>query len=261
MITIPGTVSAQNPAWDPTGKKLVLTSWGGGYNKAPAKVLIYDIASRGVEVIAALAGITNCSQPGSTWHATSGIIFSSDRWGDDGDQIARWRPETATIERLTFMPLHVGYEPSWAPDGTHFVFERHMMDREENGSIWRGIIGSHDIERLSPGGEDCRQPNCSQHGLVWQQYFKEDWWLNVNNNIIVRGTDATWHPDGRIIYSDVNGRLALLDLATINSTPVGPYKGYHGAPSISPDGKQVACEALDRDPDGSHGTWLEIFDL
>lgn len=265
-IKIPGSVSLQNPAFSPDGKRLCLTDWRGGYNEGNAHVQIYDLATKGVEVIATGGGVINCSEPGACWNASSGIIFSSDRWGDE-DQVCRWTAGADT-QRLTKVSGHLGIEPSWHKDGKLFVFEQHVND-VERGSIMVGTVGNFVTSPVTTAG-DCRQPNWSPDGqwIVYQK-MDDDWRIHIikpdgtGDRKLVKGTDITWHPDSsHLIYSNEDGLLRLLDLVTMKATPVGPQDGYHGAPSISPDGKRVACEAYSTDdPDGGPGTWIEIFDL
>lgn len=252
-MKIPGCVSIQNPAWSPDGKSLCLTDWRGGYNKSPARVIIYNIDTRETKTMAGL-GHTNVSQPGSCWHARSGIILSSDRY--DTDQVCRCHRIDGVIERLTFERGFMAYEPSWHPDGERFVYERHVVDQEGSGRIMIGRLGTRVVTPVTTAG-DSRQPNWSTHGLVYQTKVRGVWWVNVNGKNLYRGTDATWHPDGRVLYSDDDGELVLGKTRLSFQVKAG----YRGAPSVSPDGKWIACEAYKGDPDGGPGTWLEILSL
>lgn len=265
--------SLQNPAWSPDGSNIVFTRFFNGYNKGPADIYIYDLATKGLRSIAH-DGSDNVSQPGSTWNkATDQIVFSSDR--DGHDEV--WASPTGGnvhARKVTARSGLMAYEPSWSPDGKSVVFESHRVDEEGNGRI--AIVAGGQYEWLTADGADCRQPNWSPRGdyIVYQSHgrYWELWTYSPStkrSQVITSGlpgdkTDATFSPDGaRILYS--GERLGdagdgLLTIAVAGGRPVavdhGP--GYWGAASWSPDGKWIAAETSTGDPDGGPGTKLAI---
>lgn len=270
-ITLDG--SLQNPAWSPDGSKIVFTRFRKGYNKGPADVFIYDIATKTCRAIAD-DGSDNVSQPGSTWNKGGQIIFSSDRSGHD--EIWVYLHNNMMCTRLTNRSSLAAYEPSWGPDGESFVFESHRVDVETNGIIVMCQPTPQDgLLTLTALGEDCRQPNWSLRGdlIVYQRKLAhwELWLYDVakkTHHSHTEGlpgdkTDATFSPDGqRILYSgtSASGSDGLMLIAVDGRSPssVDHGPGYWGAASWSPDGKWIAAETSPSDPDGGPGTKLSI---
>src|SRR5205814_1843779 len=126
-------------------------------------------------------------------------------------------------------------------------------------------------------GDDCRQPCWSSDGkwIVYQRQVGKKWSLWLHD--VVKGTatavkidgdatDATFSSDSKsILYSgdnDAGNGLFLIPVTGGQPRFAAPQrKGYRGAPSMSPDGKWIACESSDRDPDGGPGTHLELVAL
>ncbi len=269
--------SLQNPAWSPDGTELLLTQFENGYNKEPANLVVYSIATQGVRQLVA-DGSGNVNLPGAVWNSTTQqIVFSSSREPHDEIYLIDEQGMPGDERRITARTNAVAYEASLTPDGQWVVFESHSLDVEDNGVIMKfRVDGSGDYTALTPLSEDCRQPNVSPLGdrIVYQRLAQGQWdlWLVNTDGTGIRQltsgagdkTDASFSPDGQwIVYSsDENARelatLFIIPVAGGASVQVTDRRGYAGAPSWSPGGTKIAYEAAVGDPDGSAGTsiWL-----
>jgi len=272
--------SLQNPAWSPDGRSLLITRFDNGYNREPSDLYTIDLSSHQAAVLVA-DGNGNVNLPGSSWHEGTGkIVFSSSRDPHDEIFIIDERGKPGDEENITYREAWVSYEPSFSPDGEWIVFESHVLDVEGNGVVTKfRIDGSAPYEALTGEEGDARQPNWSPAGdlILYQSFFNDQWEIWVMNadgsahRQITRGlgnkTDASFSPDGQwIVYShegpgEDNANLYIVPLFEGEPTRVTYFEGYDGAPSWSPDGKQIAFESYPGDPDDSEGTTIWIIDV
>ena len=83
----------------------------------------------------------------------------------------------------------------------------------------------------------------------------------------ISATDAVFSPDGRqIFFSGERGDIKRANIFSIriNGTDlrqITRWDGYDGAVSVSPNGRRIAFEGIDKDPDSSRGTVLWLLDL
>lgn len=283
-IVVDAAGSAQNPAWSPDGSELLVTVWRGGYNVAPADLLIVPLAGGDPRVLVS-DGWDNVNLPGSAWSpATGQITYSSTE--DPHDEIwAVAADGTGDPRRLTLHAESVAYEPAWNPDGDEVVYEVHPIDIEGEGRIARAPVGGDEAANaaaehyLTPAGEDCRQPNWAPSGdlVVFQctEDGGETWTLFVSDpdgddrRTLATGdlnaTDASFAPSGTwVVFSGDDGE-ASADLWAVEVDGSGLEQltsdpGYEGAPSWSPDGTQVAFERSAGDPDGG-STTIAVVDV
>jgi TolB protein len=271
-LAVPLSGSIQNPCWSPDGTRLAFTRFVRGYNSAPAIVEVIDPAGGAPEVVSA-TGAESVNLPGSCWSRGGSITFSSDVNGHD--EIFLAAPGQAPVQ-VTHRSGHVAYEPSLSPDERWVVFESHVEDVEDGGSIWKVRTDGTGLTRLTSGTGDDRQPNWSPAGdrILFQSLRSGNWdiWtmdpdggslLSVTD-ASAQDTDASWSPDGAsIVYSSDQGGLDNATLFVISKDGGSPRRvttrrGYAGAPSWSPDGRLIAFETSPGDPDGSSGTSISI---
>lgn len=273
--------SWQNPAWSPDGQSLVVTKFSGGYNREPAGLYVVDAVSGGARPLV-LDGSGNVNLPGSAWNALTGqIVFSSSREPHDEIYIIVEDGTPGEERRVTDRADRVAYEPSLSPDGEWIVFESHALDVEDGGVIARyRIDGTAPYQDLTSPDEDCRQPNWSPAGdtILYQKFNDGQWdiWLmdsdGTHQRKVTRGagdkTDASFSPDGQwIVYSAEQPGMAFANLFITSlsgeeTVPLTRYDaGYDGAPSWSPDGRQIVFESCPGDPDDSSGSTLWMIDV
>lgn len=252
-ISPPFKGSWQNPAFlrRDDGLWVSATRWVSGYNREPGEVYIFPLADPSKYELIANKGDC-CSQPGACWHANAGVIFSA---GWSGHDEVWARVPGAPPRQLTKREGFMAYEPAWYPTGKRFLFESHVIDNEENGRIAIGADDGSAPIFLTDTSRDCRQPNVSPLGLylVWQEKLgsgdNEKWFLQVSDGKTERRlthggdeTDATFLPDGRLIYS-TGGGLFVTPADAWRPKKVTDTQFYMGASSVADDGT-VACECL-----------------
>jgi len=160
------------------------------------------------------------------------------------------------------------------------VFESHAVDVENDGLVTKyKIDGTSGYIDLTLSADNCKQPNWSptRDRILYQKQNNEQWdiWVmsidGSNKTMITSGkgnkTDAVFSYDGAwIIYSSENDEVELANIYRISVSGGAPirmtyYNGYDGAPSISPDGRQIVFESSPDSPEISSGTTIWILDI
>ncbi|MCF6366414.1 MAG: hypothetical protein L3J35_09470 [Bacteroidales bacterium] len=271
--------SIQNPAFSPDGKTIVFTNFRKGYNKPPSDLYTYNLETNELKELI-VDGSSNVNLPGECWNSSSNsIVFSSDREPHDEIFYIRENGITGNEIRITNRQDSVAYEPTFSPDGKWVVFESHKLDEESNGVIMKyKLDGTSGYINLTPLGKDCKQPNWSPKGdkILYQKEENNQWDIWIMNtdgtnktkitNFEGSKTDAVFTLDGQYIIfsSDYGVEYANIYKAPItgeSQTQLTTYKGYDGAPSISPDGSLLIFETSVKDPDKSKGTSLWMLKL
>ncbi|MGW2868900.1 TolB family protein [Kitasatospora sp. NPDC001225] len=270
-----GGHSAQNPAFAPDGRSVLLTEFSEGYNKGAAALGILPLDGGAPRTVLEDPDKAAVNLPGSSWNAAAdAFAFATDRESGH-DEVWLMKPG-GTPERVTSHADGSGYsEPSFSPDGEWIVFQQSWEpehaavhgDAAEQDSLWKVRRGGGAPVLLVDGrgtGSDNRQPNWSPKGdrIVFQRRSagREDWSLwtvDADGGGLRRVTDApgehtdpSWSPDGRfLVFSSNLGDLPNAQVFVVDAgggTPVRVTRddtAYDGAPSWSPDGQWIAFES------------------
>jgi TolB protein len=279
------TASAQNAAFSPDGKTVLLTLFPDNYNQGAARLELLDPGS-GAEpaVLLAEGDQSAVNLPGSSWNGPAGLVtFSFDR--TDLDEVWTMKPVPGSSpKRVTEHAKPRGFtEPSFSPDGVWIVFQENLDQdgQAASGSIWKVRADGSNLTRLVDGpgtGTDNREPNWSPRGdrIVFQSHSATaaaGTWdlvtvapdgtapLSLTNG--GENTDASWSPEGtRVVYSSdlgVTGRSQLFVTSGLSvGTPVQVTHVdavYSGAPSWSPDGHWIAFESTSGPGESPTALW------
>jgi len=279
-VDIPLDGSLQNPAFAPDGKSILFTRFRDGYNEGASDLFIYNLVSEELSELIS-DGNSNVNLPGSVWNEKlNSIVFSSAREPHDEIFLIAETATTGEEMQITYRAKVQSFEPSFSPDGQWIVFESHEVNVENDGIVTKyKIDGTSEYVDLTIHGDNCKQPNWSPTGdlILYQKQDNGEWniWVmsidGLNKTLITSSegnkTDAVFSYDGDwIIYSSENDDVELANIYKIpvsGGTPIRMtyYDGYDGAPSISPDGRQIIFESSPDSPDVSSGTTIWILDL
>lgn len=265
--------SLQNPAWSPDGTSILFTRFRASYNQEPADLFILELTEDTPRPLVT-DGSGNVNLPGSAWNAvTHEIVFSSSREPHDEIFVIDEDGLPGDETRITGRDTEVAYEPSFSPDGGWVVVESHTLDVEDNGVIVKfKLDGTQPYQNLTDPLQDSRQPNWSPTGnlIVYQTRQQGQWDLRLTDpqgaqhQALTAGpgdkTDASFSPDGRwVVYSSTEhgedtANLFIVPVAGGDSVRLTYFAGYDGAPSWSPDGRQIAFESYVGDGDDGMST-------
>ncbi len=149
---------------------------------------------------------------GLSWTPDDRIVFVSDAGGNldiwISDQDGRNQTQLTTNPRMD-------RTPSVSPDGRYIVF---ISDRAGSPNIWRMDIDGNNPKKLTSGTADLN-PYCS--------------------------SDSRW-----VVYSSytVTGKQVVFKVPIEGGDPVQLTDKLSPGPSVSPDGKLIACFYLDETP-------------
>ncbi len=272
--------SLQNPAFSPDGKTIVFTRFRNGYNLPPSDLYTFNPETNELKPLLA-DGSSNVNLPGECWNdSVKAIVFSSDREPHDELYSIAQDGTTGDEIRITNRADSVAFEPTFSPDGQWVVFESHKLDEEGGGVITKyKRDGSSNYIRLTPAGEDNKQPNWSpkDNTILFQKKENRQWDIWIMNtdgtnktkvtNFTGSKTDAVFSSDGQsILFSAENNAVELANIYKVSVSGGSPlrltnYSGYDGAPAISSDGTKLIFESSSGDPDKSNGTSLWMLRL
>lgn len=277
VLNIPLSGSLQNPAFSPSDESIVFTRFTNGYNMEPAEIYKFNLSTEQLTLLVA-DGSGNINLPGSSW-INGQIVFASTR--DPHDEIYSIAESAASGDetQITSRPTKVAYEPTLNPDGEWIVFESHILDVENDGTITKyRVDGTSAYLELTDQGDDCRQPNWSPNGnkILYQQQLNNQWniWImdtDGSNKMQVTSeigncTDASFTSDGQHIVYSSDYQVEIANIYRIgidgaNAIKLTNYNGYDGATSISNDATKLIFESTSGNPDESTGSEIVLLDL
>ncbi|HTP88459.1 MAG TPA: protein kinase [Bryobacteraceae bacterium] len=182
---------------------------------------------------------------------------------------------------------HVGFRPSWSPDGTQLAFttenvELNPQNVDTLGELWVVAVGTGEMRRLSQGDAVLASWSPHDRRIAYTHRLgnpakAEIWTVPVAGGTPIRviGDRATnwnpaWSPDGKYLYfaSDRGGSTNLWRVLIDETSgkargepePITTPAPYLAHPSLSADGKHIAytsalvtanIQQLALDPSGS----------
>jgi len=283
--------SAQNPAFSPDGNYILFTRFINGYNNPPSELVKINISSGEETVIVAHQGnVEHINAPGSSW-IDGKICWSSDLAGQS-NEIYVANDDGSGIVQVTNHPESEGYyiEPVFNPVNTSkIIFETGISDNSPHGIAIVELDVNNRVTFLTGDSSyDDRLPNWSPDGqtILFQRAGSgsENWQIftaeinfggadpvlgNVTkiNQPDAANTDNSWYYNNVQILSSTkyNSSMPSIYLLPINgdspSRITNTDTNEDGAPSCSPDGKQVAFEThLGEDEEYPSEIWIIEID-
>ncbi|MCK5831788.1 MAG: PD40 domain-containing protein [Methylococcales bacterium] len=283
QLPIPASLkgSLQNPAFSPDGESIVFTRFKDGYNNGKSSIHTYNLETGVLSTLVDIDPVKpshNVNLPGSSWNVhQEAIVFSAaSQATDEHDEIFMIDDAGTTGNeiQITSQVNKQSYEPTFSPNGQWVLFETHdaVKDRDGNvieykendGVITKLQIGGSNYITLTSGSIDARQPNWSPDGnrILYQEKVGDAWVIRImdsdgNDPFTVSlnnedATDAVFSYDGNwIIYSaavtgDASANIFKKpSMSGGERTQITTYKGYDGAPSISPDSGKIVFESAE----------------
>jgi TolB protein len=264
--------SAQNPVFSPDGKYILFTRFKYGYNEPPSELVKINILTKEETIIIpAQSGVEHISAPGSSW-VNGKICWSSDMAGQSNEIFIANDDGTGIIQ-VTNHPESAGYyiEPVFNPKNENkIVFEYGSSDEAPHQIAVVEIDKSNKVTIFSNDSDyDDRLPNWSPDGqkILFQRASAgdENWQIFVadinftgTNPLLIdvtkisqpstANTDNSWYYDNDYILSSTNYSSDMPNIFAIPINSGDPVRitntntNEDGAPSCSPNGKQVAFE-------------------
>ena len=231
------------PDWSPDGKLIAFSS-----NREGGGIFVVGTDGKGIRRVTATKG-------------------KAPEWSPDGKEIAFEAPDGLRVIAVTGKGEHrvarvsssgeQSMAPAWSPDGKRIAFVREVSD----GSFVIFVVPRNGgaSRRLLKPAFDPDDPNwsiltASELTPAWSRdgkrvayndregvvYFAD---VATGDRETVTtdgpGFDPTWSPDSSKLAYQCSGSLCIVDLASDAFTTL---LGDAGAPSWSPDGKEVAVE-------------------
>ncbi|MCX6329391.1 MAG: hypothetical protein NTZ85_07780 [Bacteroidia bacterium] len=264
--------SAQNPAFSPDGKYILFTRFKNGYNEPPSELVKININTKEETVIIpAQNDVEHISVPGSSW-INGKICWSSDLAGQS-NEIYTANDDGTEIRQITNHPESAGYyiEPVFNPlDTSKIVFEFGSSDAsphqialvelDKNNKVTILTNDSHFDDRLpnwSYDGQKILFQRASAGAENWQIHIAEIDFTGIDptlkevtkiNQPSSPNTDNSWYYNNNYILSSTKYNSVMPNIFALPVNIGNPIRisntntNEDGAPSCSPDGKQIAFE-------------------
>jgi TolB protein len=264
--------SAQNPAFSPDGKYILFTRFKNGYNEPPSELVKININKKEETVIVpAQKDVEHISVPGTSW-INGKICWSSDLAGQS-NEIYVANDDGTEMRQITNHPESAGYyiEPVFNPLNTSkIIFEfgksddtPHqivLVESDKNNKVTFLTNDSHFDDRLpnwSYDGQKILFQRASAGGENWQIYIAEIDFTGIDPKLkevtkisqpSFSNTDNSWYWNNSYILSSTKYDSEMPNIFAFPVNTGNPIRitntntNEDGAPSCSPDGKQIAFE-------------------
>lgn len=255
IFLFPNFVSAkiltrgQNPSWI-SKNKIIFTK---KYKRA-LNLFLFNIKTKKIKHLIRDADHDYVNASGNIFcQKGKEIVFSSDRRGND--EIWTFSLINSKLKRLTYNKAR-DLEPVWSPNCRFIAFQ---SDRDGNWEIYKLRLKDKRIFRLTSYPSRDQQPDWSKtNKIIFQSNHTGNWdiWkmtisgekLKNLTNSPKEETDVVWSQNGKYFAYSGDGikseeifvRRAKRQDKTYQLTN---NEFYDGAPSFSPNGKQIVFES------------------